>query len=274
MLYPVNCVKCNKVFFRPISRYNEAIKFNWKQYCSNKCQYEAKNKQVTFCCHRPGCGKTFKRGMGDFLKYGVSYCSSRCFALVSKKCVYCGKNFRRNKKYCSPDCQHKSQTIDKNLLFKALKNFVKLRGRIPLKREFPHYRAIRGRFGTWNNFIKTAGFTPNPVMFAKKYTANDGHKCDSLSEKIIDDWFYARNIDHKRSCPYPNDRGLTVDFKVGDYWVEFFGLSGEHKRYDELKSEKIELVKKYKLKFISVYPEDLFPTSKLEAVLNLAIKGE
>jgi len=193
---------------------------------------------------------------------------------VVKKCAFCGKDFKSKEKYCSRPCKDKGSTIPANELILKIRTFVQKHGRIPLKREMLNYHAFRSRFGSWNTAIKTAGFTPNPVMFAKKYTANDGHKCDSLSEKIIDDWFYARNIDHKRSCPYPNDRGLTVDFKVGDYWVEFFGLSGEHKRYDELKSEKIELVKKYKLKFISVYPEDLFPTSKLEAVLNLAIKGE
>jgi len=49
-------------------------------------------------------------------------------------------------------------------------------------------------------------------MFAKKYTANDEHHCDSLAEKIIDDWLYARKIEHKRKIHYPDNKALTVDF--------------------------------------------------------------
>ena len=225
MLRPVHCARCNRVFFRPTGRYNEAVKFNWKQYCCDRCQSEAKNKQITFHCHRPGCGKTFKRGKRDFLKYGVAYCSHRCFALVSnkerprwlwkvKKCAYCGKSFRRNKKYCSPNCQHKDKVIDKGLLLENLKNFIKQEERIPVKREFPHYSAIRNSFGTWNNFIKSAGLKPNPVLFANKHIAKDGHKCDSFSEKIIDDWLFARRIEHKRSVSYPTEDGFTADFLI------------------------------------------------------------
>ncbi len=129
------------------------------------------------------------------------------------------------------------------------------------------YRPAREHFGTWNSAIKTAGFDPNPVMFAKKYIANDGHKCDSLAEKIVDDWFYARKIKHKVNIPYPGKNRLTVDFKIGEYWIEFFGLNGEHKRYDELKDKKLQLAKKYRLELIEIYPEHLFPKNKLNKVL-------
>jgi hypothetical protein len=110
------------------------------------------------------------------------------------------------------------------------------------------YKPVRKHFGTWNNVIRAAGFEPNPVMFANKHIANDGHKCDSLAEKIIDDWLYARKIEHKINVSYPGNCGFTVDFKVGDYWVEFFGLSGEHKRYDELKEKKLKLIIKFNLR--------------------------
>lgn len=140
--------------------------------------------------------------------------------------------------------------------------------RVPLKREFSRTKSARVRFGSWNNAIKAAGFKPNPVMFARRHKANDGHICDSFAEKIIDDWLYARKINHKRSIPYPTNLGLRVDFIVGDYWIEFFGLHGQHKRYDELKKEKLKLVKEYNLKFIEIYPKDLFPNNKLDKVLN------
>ncbi len=165
MLQAVKCEKCREIFYRSKCRYNEAVKFHWKQYCSVVCQREAKNRKISFLCSRPGCGKTFERIKRDFLKYGVSYCSHRCFALVSnkekprwlwkiKQCIVCGKDFRRNKKYCSTECQSKSKIINKKVFFDEINNFVKLEERIPLKRELSHYSAIRRSFGTWNNFIK------------------------------------------------------------------------------------------------------------------------
>ena len=99
-------------------------------------------------------------------------------------------------------------------------------------------------------------------MFAKKYIAKDGDKCDSLSEKIIDDWLNARKIKHIRNFSYPGNEGFTVDFKVGDFWIEFFGLSGGLRRYDDLKKRKLKLAKRYKLKIIEIYPKDIFPLIK------------
>ena len=143
-----------------------------------------------------------------------------------------------------------------------MKSFVKKNGRIPFKQEYLHSHAARLRFGSWNKAIVAAGFPPNPVMFAKKYIAKDGDKCDSLAEKIIDDYLSKRNIKHVRNFPYPGNKGFTVDFKVGKNWIEFFGLSGGLKRYDELKERKLRLAKRHKLKIIEIYPGDIFPLSK------------
>lgn len=127
-----------------------------------------------------------------------------------------------------------------------------------MKREFSSQKAARRFFGSWNNAVLEAGFTPQPVMFANKWLAIDGHKCDSLSEKIIDDWLFRRKVEHLRSVPYPENHSLTVDFVINNYWVEFFGLAGEHKRYDELRQQKLKLSKKYKLNLIEIFPEDIY----------------
>ena len=141
--------------------------------------------------------------------------------------------------------------------------------RIPLKREaYAYYKVARKYFGTWNNAVKAAGFEPNPVMFAKKYIAKDGDKCDSLAEKIIDDYLFRRKIKHIRNFPYPGNKGFTVDFKIGNNWVEFFGLSGQLKRYDCLKNRKLKLTRKLGINLIKIYPRDLFPVGKLSRKLN------
>ncbi|HSX49277.1 MAG TPA: hypothetical protein VLE44_03385 [Candidatus Saccharimonadales bacterium] len=270
MLQTVKCSCCGNSFQRSAGRYNEAIKFGWNQYCSSSCQAFARTTRIETVCANLECHKRIIRKKNQFLRFGKAYCSHRCFALVSnrehprwlwkiKQCDVCGKNFRRNKKYCSVGCQTESKIINRKTFFDEINNFVVLERRIPFKREFGHYSAIRRSFGTWNKFIVASGFKPNPVLFANKHIANDGHKCDSFSERIIDDWLYDMGIKHERNYPYPGNYKFTVDFKIDDYWVEFFGLVGGFKRYDVCKKRKLELAKRLKLKLIAIYPKDLFP---------------
>ena len=275
----VTCEQCGKKFFRSAGRANESIKFGWKTYCSRSCLGEAKNKQGLFRCARPECGKTFFRSRKDLKKTKNTYCSSSCAAKVNnslyvkrpaiiQSCAICGKKFKNNRKFCSRQCKDKDQTISENIILNWIVQFYNREGRIPYKNECPHNKAARLRLGSWNNAIKLAGFEPNPVKFANKHVADDGHKCDSLAEKIIDDWLFTRNIPHKRTVPYPQVKKLTADFVINNYWVEFFGLAGEHKAYDNLVRRKLYLVKKNHLKFIQILPKHLFPKNKLESIFE------
>lgn len=283
-LVKIQCAFCGKEFFRELGRANEARKFGWKHYCSLRCQSLAKNKQKTFKCGNPACDKTFKRQSHEIPASGICFCSRSCAAIVNNSkypkrrpkiriCPICGKQFPGRRRYCSKACSSESQKVTKKKIIDEIKAFYKNNGRIPLKREYHHYKAARLRFGTWNKAIEAVGFEPNPVMFAKKYMANDGHQCDSLAEKIIDDWLYARKIQHKTNVPYPGNGSLTTDFVVGDSWIEFFGLDGELVSYDRLKQKKIKLAKKHKLDLIEIYPEHLFPKNKLNKLLGFLVKN-
>jgi hypothetical protein len=250
---------------------------------------------VKLVCARPSCSKTFKRLKSQINKTKFSYCSQSCAAKANnairikirkakgiktlkereKICANskCSKIFHGDRKYCSSSCiPIPKSKYTKRIIITEISQFVKKQGRLPLKKELMIlYRPARQLFGTWNNAIEAAGLKPNPVMFAKKHIAKDGHKCDSLAEKIIDDWFYARKINHKINVSYPGNHKLTVDFVIGDYWVEFFGLSGKHKRYDELKEKKLKLAEKHKIKLVAIYPEHLFPKNKLSEILAIAL---
>jgi len=254
----------------------ENIKLGRKNYCSSSCLNNSKKRRKTVVCENARCKKKFERRAKEIFAH--SYCSRSCAVTVNnakypknpgviKRCKYCNKEFVSREKYCSRQCKDKAAIISKREILNLIGKFNEKNKRIPLKREFNHYHAARGRFGTWNNAIRAAGLKPNPVMFAKKHVANDGHKCDSLAERIIDDWLYARKINHKINVSYPGNHGLTADFVIKNYWVEFFGLSGRHKRYDELKERKLKLIKKYKIKFVAIYPEHLFPKNMLSEIL-------
>lgn len=168
---------------------------------------------------------------------------------------------------------HFTAKYTRKQIIQILRVFQERNSRIPTKRDFiGPYRAILRIFGTWNHAIQEAGFSTNPVLFSKKYIANDGHKCDSLAEKIIDDWFSSRKIYHERNVRYGTSR-YTSDFKVNNIYIEFFGLSGQLKSYDLLMSKKKSLIQKLGLRLLALYPQDLFPKSKLDQVFTNLISS-
>ena len=168
--------------------------------------------------------------------------------------------------------QYQIQYLDEDLLDK-IRNFHSKNGRIPLKREFNALKIYRDRFGSWNNAIAKAGFEVNPVLFSKKFTANDGHTCDSFSEKVVDDWLYSKGIKHKRGVRYGKEK-VNADFVIEpNIMLEFFGLAGVQKKYDRIIERKRELSKMLGLKLIEIYPEDIYPRNKLPQLLGAFIKS-
>jgi len=174
-ILPVHCLCCQKILYRNKGRINEAKKFNWKTYCSSKCEAKEKNKQQIFICSNLSCKKEFKRLLSATQNSQKLYCSRSCAATVNnskfpkryalrKNCNFCSKEFTGREKYCSTICKNKSQTINAETIIQPIKSFYNQHGRIPLKREFLQTKAARKRFGSWNKAIKAAGFKPNPVI--------------------------------------------------------------------------------------------------------------
>jgi len=286
-LVKINCAFCDKQFFRPKNRVNEARKFGHAQYCSKECKNQSRVRKIKKICANSICNKLIFRAPAELKKSksGNVFCSLSCAAIVNNskfpkrkskknKCKYCKKEFMGQGKYCSRICKHKTQIISRTKILEQIKEFYRKNKRIPLKREFRHCKAARMRFGTWNKAVEAAGFVPNPVMFARKYQAQDGHKCDSLSEKIIDGWFYKNHLSHKIKISYPRHSKLTCDFVVGKYYIEFFGLEGEHKRYTELVKQKRKLARRYRLNFIELKPKHVLSAAKLNDVLGFLRNSE
>lgn len=247
---------------------------------------KAKTTSVEVECGNGNCSKIVSVQQKDLKssKTGRFFCSHHCSATVSNtlrprkyeptRCLQagCHEVVYEGKKYCSIACAHRSTQKTKEELqadvVEQIQKFYEQHGRIPVKREMqgPYATARRG-FGTWNKAIAAAGFTPNPVMFARRYRAKDGHICDSFTEKCIDDWLYERGIPHELHTPYPSQLKLRSDFVVNGWFIEFFGLEGEHERYTATAIRKRELAEQWEVPLISVYPRDVFPVSKLDEIL-------
>lgn len=171
----VKCKNCDKVFHRPTSQFNEAVKFEWNQFCSLQCQFDnkIKHRKIVKCEY---CQKIFERRPSEISRH--NYCSRSCSAVVNNikrrgknvieiKCGNCGKRFKKwvlkNKKYCSKSCQIDAEFYTAEILIKIIKIMAKKIGAVPARRDFRGgvCKACVRIFGSWNKAIKTAGFTPN-----------------------------------------------------------------------------------------------------------------
>src|SRR3989344_3156005 len=209
----VACSYCRKNFPRKKGQFNEAQKFGWKQYCSAKCQFIARlagenkicqncNKEVWrtprdinnnltgrfFCSH--SCSAKFNNHLRVLDKEPLKICKAEnCNNLVKDRlCLYC---YRK----CGSSIRKRAREEVMAEVINSIKKFLGLNGRTPVKKEkYDMYKKARNMFGTWNKAIEAAGYKPNPVMFANKYTATDGHQCDSMAEMMVDDWLHSRGI--------------------------------------------------------------------------------
>ncbi len=237
-------------------------------------------------CGNPRCGKLIWRTPRDIKKVAQSFCSATCSAKINNKirssllpikfCAYpaCKKSIPHHQKFCSQLHANRTRKVpldeQKKHALEQIKSFYRKNQRIPVKREmYGLYKEARQIFGSWNKAIEAAGYVSNPALFARKYIAKDGHKCDSFAEKIIDDWLLEKNILHTRNVSYPSNKELSVDFVIGNTWVEFFGLVGVLPKYDELHKKKLRIASRHKIKLIGIYPKDLFPINNLAKVLSL-----
>lgn len=172
-------------------------------------------------------------------------------------------------KYCSSECRQIARRTDPAELVAKLKLLATQLGRTPAKREAGRIaEACIYAFGSWNVAINKAGLVPhrshNQRMYKRTSTvAVDGHKCDSVSEAIVDDWLTKNNISHLRNAPYPGT-GHKADWSIKkNVFIEYFGLANDSPRYDRSIQEKRKLCEKHNIQLIEIYPVDIYPAIKL-----------
>ena len=185
-------------------------------------------------------------------------------------CAICGKSFitrRPDKSCCSKQCgnvyQFGSLPYTKEEVINIIADIASKTNKTPQKRDCEHkllHAAVRF-FGTWNKAMKYCGLKPNHSKYQKvRLKCQDSHIVDSISERIIDEWFFTNNIKHEKNKRYPNSN-MNCDFYLIDHnlWVEYFGLYGGNiQEYDHTIFLKEELAKKNNLNFIALKPDDLY----------------
>ena len=192
-----------------------------------------------------------------------------------KNCIICGNNFKPHRKIqvcCNKKCGQLYQfgilPYTKDDLINKILEISKETGRTPQKRDCD--RRLEGAaikfFGAWNKAMVACNLKPNSSKYQKiRLKCLDGHISDSISEKIIDDWFYKNNIKHEKNKKYPNSN-FNCDFYFTDYdlWVEYFGLfGGRLEEYDKTIIEKEKIAVDNGLRLVKIFPDDLYKDTNM-----------
>lgn len=76
-----------------------------------------------------------------------------------------------------------------------------------------------------------------------KQIADDGHICDSNSEKIVDNYLNDNGIPHAIHVTYPRS-SKKCDFRVGNVYIEYAGLYNFNQSYNQISSIRSSMPKK------------------------------
>lgn len=156
----------------------------------------------------------------------------------------------------------------KNLYYENNKNIsTKL---IYEKDGMPSYEWYVLRFGSLKKACEKIGIQYN----IGKYRVSDDVYVNSLYEFKFIKYLMLLNVEFTKENMYkdfiPNfNKKYRFDFKIGDLFIEIFGLIAIDSYYEKTK-EKIKLCKENNLKLIALYPEDFLKDEKFKLKFNEA----
>lgn len=109
--------------------------------------------------------------------------------------------------------------------------------------------------------LKREGVQLRQKCYSRNHICNDGHVVRSAMEKVVDDWLFAHGIPHdvEPQCPWPkrSTKPNYADFKVGDYYIELWGMQ-DVPYYRRKMEYKIAQYKKYGVKLIEIFPINVY----------------
>ena len=129
-------------------------------------------------------------------------------------------------------------------------------GRSPSTRDRLRYgwSTFSNRFGTWNKALTVAGLPHNENIYGIRTIGKDGFEYDSISESKIGDWLFDNGIEYENQVPYFDK--MIADFKVGDMYIEYFGLHNDEEYMKKARLKQVLCERQGKV-LIALYEKDL-----------------
>ena len=169
-------------------------------------------------------------------------------------------------------------SFHKDLSYLQVASMQKFEQAVKMLLEMPSFEEISTEcpagykyvFGSWIAALDAAEQLEGGVKktrYGYMCIAKDGDLCRSLGEKIIDDYMFAQGIAHTREPIYPGKRKYRADWKVGDYFIEYWGLQGEAD-YDQKSEVKREISTQNKIPLIEVTSDQLYNLDQVFKILT------
>jgi HEAT repeat protein len=242
-LYEKKCIYCNNSFYPldPDFPLSEII-----QYFS----INESIKEVNFCPkHFPPSSH------GEFL---VDESDDKS---IKERMANLLKKLTDTLEFIPPSDFHSSLSYLKDIPKEKLEEAIKIINDMPSfeKTSSTEPRGYKDMFGSWLKALDAAGILEGGVRKTSRgyiCLAKDGHECRSIGEKIIDDYLFTHNIPHEQEPHYPGERQFRADWKVGKYFIEFWGLKGDED-YDKKMEDKKAIAQQYQIPLIEITFDDL-----------------
>lgn len=257
-----DCTQCGKTVAR--RKRKDGIYF-----CCRSCSEIYNGRTIEINCGY--CGKSFKtKASKPTYGYG-KYCSKDCHSESMRienfvKCPQCGKDFptgnnkANRRKYCSKTCMKEafSIPIGKDVLQKLYVD-QDLTSREVGQIINRSKKVVLDYLRRYDITIKPEGFKQHDKIMCK-----DGHLVRSHYEKAFDNYLFKLGIEHEYEVRLPFDKRCACDFKIGDVYVEIWGLMN-WRTYREGRERKLKLYRDNNCLLLEVFPDDF---QKLELKMN------
>jgi len=134
-------------------------------------------------------------------------------------------------------------------------------------------------FGSWLQTLILAGVLKDGTLQTSRRVrciAIDGHMCNSLAEKTVDDWLYSHDISHEKEPLYPhharlNPYKMRADWKAQDILIEYAGLMDEPDYAAKMKAKQ-EIATEFGLSLIILQPKDILDLdTKLASLVGMDV---
>ena len=147
----------------------------------------------------------------------------------------------------------------KRLIFKDINNLIQLK-ELYLNKKLTSTQ-IGKIFGYSDTSIRRELHSINIKLrkgYHKDYyrlKTDDGHIVRSSLEREVDNYLFHHQLPHQYDIRICSDRTLRCDFKIGEYFIEVWGLIGVDE-YEKRMIKKMEIYQNNHLKLISIFPKD------------------
>lgn len=208
-------------------------------------------------------------------KYTNKYLHERYFPYLSKSQL----SAQARKFNLVKDSDKGVKWYDKEDLLEQLEHVIREMGRVPMLTELqdhglPSEKTFKRYFGGLTKACELIGVErPNYNQIVDRLYQDDNHNlCLSKVELDISNFLIQQNISFIKEYNYKNVIPSDIagqrrfDWKIGDKYIEYFGLIN-HTHYKSEADKKIQMCKQFNINLLALYPDNIYKKKDWEKII-------